>query len=133
MSNNIGCGKVNRFIRILFFILIFVALFLDVVYKYQWYKISAPEKSHGYMEGKDSSRLILTKLDIPGVYQFKVTVSTLNGLRQGDGFVNVTVKPAPRVNHAPRAEIQPKEVTLQLPNNEAVLDGSSKWRLISAR
>ena len=78
------------------------------------------------MEGKDSSRLILTRLDVPGVYQFRVTVSTVDGLGQGDGFVNVTVKPAPRVNHAPRAEIQPKEVTLQLPTNEAVLDGSSE-------
>ena len=82
------------------------------------------------MEGKDTSRLILTKLDIPGVYQFKVTASTVDGLRQGVGFVNVTVKPAPRVNHAPRAEIQPKDVQLQLPTNEAILDGSSKFTIL---
>eukprot|EP00112_Aurelia_sp_Birch-Aquarium-sp1_P020995 Seg554.6 transcript_id=Seg554.6/GoldUCD/mRNA.D3Y31 product="Dyslexia-associated protein KIAA0319-like protein" protein_id=Seg554.6/GoldUCD/D3Y31 len=96
----------------------------DVTYKYQWYKLSAPKDSHGYIEGKDTSRLILTKLDVPGVYQFKVTVSSLNGKRQGEGFVNVTLKPRPRINHAPRAEIQPKEVSVQLPTNEAVLDGS---------
>ena len=101
-------------------------LFLDVTYKYQWYKLSAPKDSHGYIEGKDTSRLILTKLDVPGVYQFKVIVSSLNGKRQGEGYVNVTLKPIPRVNHAPRAEIQPKEVSVQLPTNEAVLDGSSK-------
>ena len=79
------------------------------------------------MEGKDKSRLILTQLDVPGIYKFKVTVSTVDGSRHGDGFVNVTVKNAPRANHAPRAEIQPKEVTLQLPTNAAVLDGSSKY------
>lgn len=96
----------------------------DVEYKYKWHKISAPKNSHGYMEGKDKSRLILTQLDVPGIYKFKVTVSTVDGSRHGDGFVNVTVKNAPRANHAPRAEIQPKEVTLQLPTNAAVLDGS---------
>ena len=99
---------------------------IDVKYKYQWYKISAPKNSHGYMEGKDKSRLILTQLDKPGVYQFKVRVSTMDDLRQGEAFVNVTLKSTPRANHAPRAEIQPKDVTLQLPTNEAVLDGSSK-------
>ena len=48
--------------------------------------------------------------------------------------MNVTLKPRPRVNHAPRAEIQPKEVSVQLPTNEAVLDGSSKLcNVISGR
>ena len=77
-------------------------------------------------------RLILTKLDLPGVYQFKVTVSTVDGSRQGDGYVNVTVKSPPRANHAPRAEIQPEEVTLQLPTNEAVLDGSSTYDTVDS-
>ena len=33
---------------------------------------------------------------------------------------------APRVNHAPRAEIHPKETTITLPTHAVVLDGSSK-------
>ncbi len=39
-----------------------IVFHIGVNYKFQWYKLSAPKKSHGYMEGKDQSRLDLTKV-----------------------------------------------------------------------
>ncbi|KAM7429253.1 hypothetical protein ABFA07_019869 [Porites harrisoni] len=92
-------------------------------YSYHWQQISAPEASHGYMEGQDSRRVILSQLDQSGVYQFKVKVTGQNQA-YGYAFINVTVLPAPRVNKPPRADISPKEQTITLPTNEVVLDGS---------
>ena len=37
--------------------------FADGDYKYQWSQISAPYKSHGEIEGKNSKSLKLTKVD----------------------------------------------------------------------
>ena len=31
-------------------------------YIYQWLKITSPENSHGYMEGKNAQRVVLTKV-----------------------------------------------------------------------
>ncbi|KAL9963286.1 hypothetical protein ACROYT_G032471 [Oculina patagonica] len=95
----------------------------DNPYSYHWQQISAPEGSHGYMEGQDSRRVILSQLDQSGVYQFKVKVIGANQA-YGYAFINVTVLPAPRVNKPPRADISPKEQTITLPTNEVVLDGS---------
>ncbi|KAK3699559.1 hypothetical protein QZH41_003933 [Actinostola sp. cb2023] len=93
-------------------------------YTYTWQQISAPQDSHGYMEGKDTRRVILSKLSHVGVYQFKVTVKgTANGAF-GFASVNVTVRPVPRVNKPPRADISPKEQFITLPTNGVVLDGS---------
>ncbi|XP_032240196.2 dyslexia-associated protein KIAA0319-like protein isoform X3 [Nematostella vectensis] len=96
---------------------------IDNHYTYHWQQISAPQGSHGYMEGKDTRRVILSKLSHIGTYQFKVTVTGANHAF-GVAHVNVTVKPAPRVNKPPRADISPKEQTITLPTNEVVLDGS---------
>lgn len=95
----------------------------DNPYSYHWQQISAPEGSHGYMEGQDSRRVTLSQLDQPGTYQFKVKASGANQA-YGYAFINVTVLPAPRVNKPPRADISPKEQTITLPTNEVVLDGS---------
>lgn len=92
-------------------------------YSYHWQQISAPEGSHGYMEGQDSRRVILSQLDQSGVYEFKVKVTAVDR-SYGYAFINVTVLPAPRVNKPPRADISPKEQTITLPTNEVVLDGS---------
>lgn len=92
-------------------------------YSYHWQQISAPEGSHGYMEGQDSRRVILSQLDQSGVYKFKVKVTAVDQ-SYGYAFINVTVLPAPRVNKPPRADISPKEQTITLPTNEVVLDGS---------
>ena len=35
---------------------------LDNPYSYHWQQISAPEGSHGYMEGQDSRRVILSQV-----------------------------------------------------------------------
>ncbi|XP_015756834.1 PREDICTED: dyslexia-associated protein KIAA0319-like protein [Acropora digitifera] len=95
----------------------------DHPYSYHWQQISAPEGSHGYMEGQDSRRVILSQLDQTGVYQFKVKVTGANNAF-GQAFINVTILPAPRVNKPPRADISPKEQSITLPTNEVVLDGS---------
>lgn len=95
----------------------------DQPYSYHWQQISAPEGSHGYMEGQDSRRVILSQLDQTGVYQFKVKVTGANHAF-GHAFINVTILPAPRVNKPPRADISPKEQSITLPTNEVVLDGS---------
>ncbi|XP_068735885.1 dyslexia-associated protein KIAA0319-like protein [Montipora capricornis] len=95
----------------------------DNPYSYHWQQISAPEGSHGYMEGQDSRRVILSQLDQTGIYQFKVKATGSNQA-YGYAYINVTVLPAPRINKPPRADISPKEQTITLPTNEVVLDGS---------
>ncbi|XP_057309801.1 dyslexia-associated protein KIAA0319-like protein isoform X2 [Hydractinia symbiolongicarpus] len=95
----------------------------DGEYAYRWSQISAPKHSHGYIEGKTLRNVKLTKLDIPGVYTFKLHVSSISG-KYGVGYVNITVKDPTHLNHPPRAEIYPKEQTISLPTNTVVLDGS---------
>ena len=40
----------------------FYCCLLDNPYSYHWQQISAPEGSHGYMEGQDSRRVILSQV-----------------------------------------------------------------------
>jgi len=57
-----------------------------------------------------------------GLYAFRVAVSGENAF--GEGFVNVTVKPARRVNLPPTAVVSPQMQALTLPWTSAFLDGS---------
>ncbi|KAM6899393.1 dyslexia-associated protein KIAA0319-like protein [Xenentodon cancila] len=73
------------------------------------------------MEGQKSASLKLSKLTV-GLYEFGLTVDG-EGAR-GESYVNVTVKPEPRVNKPPVAVVSPKFQEISLPTSSTVIDGS---------
>ncbi|CAH2221972.1 dyslexia-associated KIAA0319 homolog [Pelobates cultripes] len=91
------------------------------VYTYDWRLITHPTDYSGEMEGKYSQLLKLSKLTA-GLYEFKVIVEGENSY--GEGFVNVTVKPEPRVNQPPVAIVSPRYQEISLPTTSTVIDGS---------
>ncbi|XP_069612929.1 dyslexia-associated protein KIAA0319-like protein homolog isoform X2 [Ranitomeya imitator] len=91
------------------------------VYTYDWRLITHPTDYSGEMEGKHSQSLKLSKLTA-GLYEFKVIVDGENA--HGEGFVNVTVKPEPRVNQPPVAIVSPRYQEISLPTTSTVIDGS---------
>ncbi|XP_069827741.1 dyslexia-associated protein KIAA0319-like protein homolog isoform X2 [Dendropsophus ebraccatus] len=91
------------------------------VYVYDWRLITHPTDYSGEMEGKHSQSLKLSKLTA-GLYEFKVIVDGENA--HGEGFVNVTVKPEPRVNQPPVAIVSPRYQEISLPTTSTVIDGS---------
>ncbi|XP_067862648.1 dyslexia-associated protein KIAA0319-like protein isoform X2 [Heptranchias perlo] len=90
-------------------------------YKYDWQLISYPQDNMGEMEGKHSKTLKLSKLSA-GFYVFKLIVQGDNAY--GEGSVNVTVKPAPRLNQLPVAIVSPKIQEISLPTTSTFIDGS---------
>ncbi|KAG1671737.1 Dyslexia-associated protein KIAA0319-like protein [Nymphon striatum] len=91
-------------------------------YKYEWNLISHPAGDDtGREEDRHTKTLQLSNLK-EGLYTFKVEVTGKGAY--GETYVNVTVKPPKRVNTPPVAVISPKNVTIKLPNTDAVLDGS---------
>uniref|UniRef100_A0A8C5LS16 KIAA0319 like n=1 Tax=Leptobrachium leishanense TaxID=445787 RepID=A0A8C5LS16_9ANUR len=91
------------------------------MYTYDWKLITHPTDYSGEMEGKHSQVLKLSKLTA-GLYEFKVIVEGENAY--GEGFVNVTVKPEPRVNQPPVAIVSPRYQEISLPTTSTVIDGS---------
>ncbi|KAM4044544.1 dyslexia-associated protein KIAA0319-like protein homolog isoform 1-T2 [Anomaloglossus baeobatrachus] len=91
------------------------------LYTYEWRLITHPKDYSGEMEGKHSQSLKLSKLTA-GLYEFKVIVDGENA--HGEGFVNVTVKPEPRVNQPPVAIVSPRYQEISLPTTSTVIDGS---------
>uniref|UniRef100_A0A8C0BQX5 KIAA0319 like n=1 Tax=Buteo japonicus TaxID=224669 RepID=A0A8C0BQX5_9AVES len=57
-----------------------------------------------------------------GLYEFKVIVDGENA--HGEGYVNVTVNPKPRVNQPPVAIVSPQFQEISLPTISTVIDGS---------
>ncbi|XP_048414372.2 dyslexia-associated protein KIAA0319-like protein isoform X3 [Stegostoma tigrinum] len=90
-------------------------------YKYDWQLSTHPQDYVGQMEGQHSKTLKLSSLSI-GFYMFKVIVQGDNAY--GEGSVNVTVKPAPRVNQFPVAIVSPKFQEISLPTTSTFIDGS---------
>ncbi|XP_060113564.1 dyslexia-associated protein KIAA0319-like protein homolog isoform X1 [Heteronotia binoei] len=90
-------------------------------YSYDWRLITHPTDYSGEMEGKHSQILKLSKLTV-GLYEFKVIVEGDNA--HGEGRVNVTVKPEPRVNQPPMAIVSPPFLEISLPTTSTVIDGS---------
>uniref|UniRef100_A0A8C0GN72 KIAA0319 like n=1 Tax=Chelonoidis abingdonii TaxID=106734 RepID=A0A8C0GN72_CHEAB len=90
-------------------------------YTYDWRLITHPKDSSGEMEGKHSQILKLSKLTV-GLYEFKVIVD--GGKAHGEGYVNVTVNPKPRVNQPPVAIVSPQSQEISLPTTSTVIDGS---------
>uniref|UniRef100_UPI00398E7F07 dyslexia-associated protein KIAA0319-like protein isoform X2 n=1 Tax=Pristiophorus japonicus TaxID=55135 RepID=UPI00398E7F07 len=90
-------------------------------YKYDWQLTTHPQDSVGVMEGQHSKTLKLSKLSA-GFYIFKLIVEGDNAY--GEGSVNVTVKPALRVNQFPVAIVAPKTQEISLPTTSTFIDGS---------
>ncbi|XP_057259460.1 dyslexia-associated protein KIAA0319-like protein homolog isoform X2 [Pezoporus wallicus] len=90
-------------------------------YSYEWELITHPKDYSGEMEGKHSQTLKLSKLTV-GLYEFKVVVDGENA--RGEGYVNVTVNPKPRVNRPPIAIVSPQFQEISLPTISTVIDGS---------
>ncbi|XP_062449967.1 dyslexia-associated protein KIAA0319-like protein homolog isoform X2 [Rhea pennata] len=90
-------------------------------YSYEWELITHPKDYSGEMEGKHSKTLKLSKLTV-GLYEFKVVVDGENA--HGEGYVNVTVNPKPRVNQPPVAIVSPQFQEISLPTISTVIDGS---------
>ncbi|NXL84182.1 K0319 protein, partial [Alectura lathami] len=93
----------------------------ETAYNYEWSLISHPADYGGEMEHRYTQTLKLSHLSV-GLYAFKVTVSGENAF--GEGFVNVTVKPAIRVNQPPVAVASPKVQEVSLPTTSTFIDGS---------
>ncbi|NXH51330.1 K0319 protein, partial [Rhabdornis inornatus] len=93
----------------------------ETAYTYEWSLISHPADYSGEMEQRHSQTLKLSHLSV-GLYAFKVTVSGENAF--GEGFVNVTVKPAIRINQPPVAVASPKVQEVSLPTTSTFIDGS---------
>uniref|UniRef100_A0A7N6FAE0 PKD domain-containing protein n=1 Tax=Anabas testudineus TaxID=64144 RepID=A0A7N6FAE0_ANATE len=93
----------------------------EINYAFDWRLITHPKDYSGEMEGKHSRTLKLSKLTV-GLYEFGVTVDGEGA--HGEGFVNVTVKPEPRVNKPPVAVVSPKFQEISLPTSSTVIDGS---------
>ncbi|XP_072227286.1 dyslexia-associated protein KIAA0319-like protein [Leuresthes tenuis] len=90
-------------------------------YAFEWRLITHPKDYSGEMEGKKSTTLKLSKLTL-GLYEFGVTVDGEGA--HGEAFVNVTVKPEPRVNKPPVAVVSPRFQEISLPTSSTVIDGS---------
>ncbi|XP_041868302.1 dyslexia-associated protein KIAA0319-like protein [Melanotaenia boesemani] len=90
-------------------------------YAFDWRLITHPKDYSGEMEGKKSRTLKLSKLTV-GLYEFGVTVDGEDA--HGEGYVNVTVRPEPRVNTPPVAMVSPKSQEISLPTSSTVIDGS---------
>ncbi|XP_017294560.3 dyslexia-associated protein KIAA0319-like protein [Kryptolebias marmoratus] len=90
-------------------------------YTFDWRLITHPKDYSGEMEGKKSRTLKLSKLTV-GLYEFGVTVDGEGA--HGEGYVNVTVKPEPRVNKPPVVVVSPKFQEISLPTSSTVIDGS---------
>uniref|UniRef100_A0A8C7TT70 KIAA0319 like n=1 Tax=Oncorhynchus mykiss TaxID=8022 RepID=A0A8C7TT70_ONCMY len=90
-------------------------------YEFDWLLRTHPKDYSGEMEGKHSKTLKLSKLTV-GLYEFEVTVEGDGA--HGEGFVNVTVNPEPRINKLPVAVVSPKFQEISLPTSSTVIDGS---------
>nr|XP_006051260.2 dyslexia-associated protein KIAA0319 homolog [Bubalus bubalis]XP_006051261.2 dyslexia-associated protein KIAA0319 homolog [Bubalus bubalis]XP_025122201.1 dyslexia-associated protein KIAA0319 homolog [Bubalus bubalis]XP_025122205.1 dyslexia-associated protein KIAA0319 homolog [Bubalus bubalis]XP_025122213.1 dyslexia-associated protein KIAA0319 homolog [Bubalus bubalis]XP_025122216.1 dyslexia-associated protein KIAA0319 homolog [Bubalus bubalis]XP_025122220.1 dyslexia-associated protein KIAA len=93
----------------------------ETTYSYEWSLISHPEDYQGEIKQRHTQALNVSQLSV-GHYAFKVAVSGESAF--GEGFVNVTVKPAGRVNLPPTAIASPERQELSLPLTAALIDGS---------
>ncbi|XP_039181370.1 dyslexia-associated protein KIAA0319 homolog isoform X2 [Crotalus tigris] len=90
-------------------------------YIYEWSLITYPDSYDGEMKEKHTPTLKLSQLP-EGAYVFRVTVSAENAF--GEGFLNVSVQPAIRINHPPIAIVSPKVQEISYPTTSAFIDGN---------
>ncbi|XP_058032577.1 dyslexia-associated protein KIAA0319 homolog [Ahaetulla prasina] len=90
-------------------------------YIYEWSLISYPDSYDGEMKDKHTPTLKLSQLP-EGAYVFRLTVSAENAF--GEGFVNVSVQPAIRINQPPVAIVSPKVQEISYPITSTFIDGN---------
>ncbi|XP_051025321.1 dyslexia-associated protein KIAA0319 homolog [Acomys russatus] len=93
----------------------------DTAYSYEWRLLSHPVAFRGQIKQENRPTLHLSQLSV-GLYAFRVAVSSENAF--GEGYVNVTVMPAARVNQPPVAVVSPKTQEFTVPLISALIDGS---------
>ncbi|XP_066435529.1 dyslexia-associated protein KIAA0319 homolog [Eleutherodactylus coqui] len=93
----------------------------DMPYTYEWKLISQPADFQGELTMANTRSPTLSKLTA-GLYRLRVSVSMDNVV--GEGFVNITVKPAARINLPPIAVVSPKTQEVLLPTTSAGIDAS---------
>jgi dyslexia-associated protein KIAA0319-like protein len=107
-------------------------------YNFLWSLVDKPENDkNGTITDQTRKTVKVSNLS-EGLYRFKLTVTGQNSY--GETFVNLTVLPAKRINIPPTPIITPKYQVIKLPNNKAILDGSTstdddkidsyKWELV---
>ncbi|XP_076429190.1 dyslexia-associated protein KIAA0319 homolog isoform X1 [Peromyscus maniculatus bairdii] len=93
----------------------------DTTYSYKWSLMSHPIDFQGKIKQENKPTLHLSQLSV-GLYAFRVAVSSEDAF--GEGYVNITVMPAARVNQPPTAVVSPQIQELTLPLTSALIDGS---------
>ncbi|XP_077209125.1 dyslexia-associated protein KIAA0319 homolog isoform X2 [Paroedura picta] len=93
----------------------------EASYSYEWSLISHPDDYDGEMEGRHTPTVKLSQLPV-GVYVFRVAVSSEKAF--GEGFVNVTVQPAIKINQSPVAVASPRVQEIVFPTTSASIDGN---------
>lgn len=110
----------------------------DEKHTYLWSLVDKPENDkNGTITDQTRSTVRVSNLS-EGLYRFKLTVTGTNSY--GEAFANVTVSHAKRINKVPTPIITPKYQVIKLPNQKAILDGSTsidddkimiwKWELV---
>ncbi|KPP62994.1 dyslexia-associated protein [Scleropages formosus] len=90
-------------------------------YEYEWSLRRFPPGHRGAIEGQHSKSPKLSGLSA-GEYVVKVTVTGDHAY--GEALVNITVRPAARVNRPPTAVASPQTQEVLLPASSATIDGS---------
>ncbi|KAM4027057.1 dyslexia-associated protein KIAA0319 homolog [Anomaloglossus baeobatrachus] len=93
----------------------------DMPYTYVWELISQPAEFQGELKMTNTRSPTLSKLTA-GLYRLRISVSQENVA--GEGFVNITVKPAVRINRPPTAVVSPRAQHVWLPTTSAFIDAS---------
>ncbi|CAH2284496.1 dyslexia-associated KIAA0319 homolog isoform X1 [Pelobates cultripes] len=90
-------------------------------YQFEWSLLNQPKDFKGELEMKHTRTPKLSTLPV-GLYLLRVAVS--NETAYGEGFLNITVKPAVHVNQPPVAVVYPVTQQISLPTSYTYIDGS---------
>lgn len=97
----------------------------DEKHTYLWSLVDKPENDkNGTITDQTRPTVRVSNLS-EGLYRFKLTVTGINSY--GEAFANVTVSHEKRDNKPPSPIITPKYQIIKLPNQKAILDGSSSF------
>lgn len=110
----------------------------DEKHTYLWSLVDKPENDkNGTITDQTRPTVRVSNLS-EGLYRFKLTVTGTNSY--GEALANVTVTPVKRNNKVPTPIITPNYQVIKLPNQKAILDGSTsidddkimfwKWELV---
>ncbi len=95
----------------------------DEKYSYLWSLVDKPDNDKNGTITDQTRKIVKVSNLSEGLYRFKLSVTGQNSY--GETYVNLTVLPAKRINIPPTPIITPDYQIIKLPNNKAVLDGST--------